>query len=375
MNPLRRISKYFLACALGYLSLPGLAFPQASPTAAATGAQAARDGRHDFDFAFGTWKVHLSRLQHPLSGSTEWIESDGNSVVRKVWDGRANLEELEADGSASPVEGLTLRLYNPLSHQWNLYWASSKDGVVGQAMIGEFKNGSGQFFGQDTFNGRSIMIRQVWSDITPASRHFEQSFSNDGGKTWEPNWIATFTRQEHAAVETQEQPVCAKRNGQHDFDFNLGTWKEHTTRLVHPLTGSTTWIQMDGISVFSKIWNGRGQIAELESDGPKGHLELLTLRLYNPEAHQWSLTFATSNVGVLGAPPTVGEFTNGRGLFYDQELFNDKAIWVRFTIYSITLDSALSEQAFSDDGGKTWETNWINKYTRIKDKPPNTQSN
>jgi len=124
---------------------------------------------------------------------------------------------------------------------------------------------------------------------------------------------------------------------------------------------------MDGVSVFSKIWNGRAQMAELESDGPKGHLELLTLRFYNPEAHQWSLSFATSNVGVLGTPATIGAFKNGRGQFYDQELFNDKAIWVRFTTYSITPDSALSEQAFSDDGGKTWETNWINKYTRVKD--------
>jgi hypothetical protein len=365
MNSIRRIGKYLLAGTLGYLSYSASILPQAAPSA--TGAQAARDGQHDFDFVFGAWKVHLSRRQHPLTGSTSWVESDGNSVVRKVWDGRANLEELDADDSTGHIEGLTLSLYNPASNQWNLYWASSKDGALGQAMIGEFRNGRGEFFGQDTFNGRSIMVRQVWSDITPASRHFEQSFSDNGGATWEANWVATFTRQKQAAGETQAQPVSAQQEGQRDFDFNLGTWKEHTTRLVHPLTGSTTWIEMDGVSVFSKIWNGRAQMAELESDGPKGHLELLTLRLYNPEAHQWSLSFATSNVGVLGTPATIGEFKNARGMFYDQELFNDKAIWVRFTIYSITPDSAQSEQAFSDDGGKTWETNWINKYTRIKD--------
>jgi hypothetical protein len=372
MNSSRLIKNRLLLCMLAYLLLPAFAHPQ-TPGTPTQPAATVRDGQHDFDFVFGTWKVHLSRLEHPLSGSTAWIESDGHSVVRKVWNGRANLEELKADGATGPIEGLTLRLYNPVSHQWNLYWASSKDGALSQAMIGEFKNGRGEFFGQDTFNGRSIMVRQVWSDITPSSRHFEQSFSNDGGTTWETNWIATFAKQEQAAVETQAQPVSAEREWSHDVDFNLGTWKEHTTRLVHPLTGSTDWIKMEGVSVFSKIWNGRAQMAELESDGPKGHLELLTLRLYNPETHQWSLSFATSNVGILGTPATIGEFKNGRGQFYDQELFNDKAIWVRFTIYSITPDSCQSEQAFSDDGGKTWETNWINKYERIKDQSGNAQ--
>jgi hypothetical protein len=370
MNSLRHIKSYLLLCMLGYLLHPVLASSQTAPAA---GVQVARDGQHDFDFVFGAWKVHLSRLQHPLTGSTAWIESDGNTVVRKVWNGRANLEEFEANGSTGPIEGLTVRLYNPVSHQWNLYWASSKDGTLSQAMIGEFKDGRGEFFGQDTYNDRSIMVRQVWSDITSTSRHFEQSFSDDGGKTWEKNWVATFTRQEQPAGATQAQLASAEREVPHDFDYNLGTWKEHTTRLVHPLTGSTTWIEMEGVSVFSKIWNGRAQMAELESDGPKGHLELLTLRLYNPIAHQWSLSFATSNVGVLGAPATIGEFKDGRGQFYDQELFNDKAIWVRFTIFSITPNTAQSEQAFSDDGGKTWETNWINKYTRIKDQPRKAQ--
>ena len=108
-------------------------------------------------------------------------------------------------------------------------------------------------------------------------------------------------------------------------------------------------------------------MTELESDGPNGHLELLSLRLFNPQTHQWNLTFAHSDEGVLGMPPTVGEFRNGRGEFYDQELLNGKAIWVRFRIFPITRDTAQSEQAFSNDGGKTWETNWINKYIRLKD--------
>ena len=153
-----------------------------------------RDGQHDFDFEIGTWKTHLKRLLHPLSGSTTWVEYEGTTVVRKVWNGRANLVELVADGPAGHFEGLNLRLYNPQSHQWSLNFASVNSGSMSQPTIGGFKNGRGEFFDQETFNGRAIFVRFVISDITPNSCHFEQAFSDDGGKTWEVNWIATDTR-------------------------------------------------------------------------------------------------------------------------------------------------------------------------------------
>jgi hypothetical protein len=155
---------------------------------------AERDGQHDFDFEFGTWKAHLSRRLRPLTGSTAWVEYEGTSVVRKVWNGRANLGELEVHSPAGHIEGLTLRLYNPQSHQWNISWANSNDGSLGQAMIGEFKNGRGVFFDQEPLNGRAIFVRFIFSDITPNSFRLEQAFSDDGGKTWEANWISTFTR-------------------------------------------------------------------------------------------------------------------------------------------------------------------------------------
>jgi hypothetical protein len=155
---------------------------------------AEQGGQHDFDFEIGTWKTRLSRLLHPLTGSTTWVEYEGTTVVRKVWNGRANLVELKADGPTGHFEGLSLRLYNPQSRQWNLNFANSNGGGMSQPTIGEFKNGGGVFFDQETLNGRAILVRFVISDITPNSCHFEQAFSNDGGKTWEVNWIATDTR-------------------------------------------------------------------------------------------------------------------------------------------------------------------------------------
>jgi len=154
-----------------------------------------RDGQHDFAFDLGRWKIHLKKLDHPLTGSTTWVEFDGTSVTRRVWNGRSQVEEFEtASPSGTHIEGLTLRLYNPQSHQWSLYWANSRDGQLARPMVGEFKNGRGEFYDHEAFNGKMIFVRFVWSETATAKPHFEQSFSEDGGNTWEVNWITDQTR-------------------------------------------------------------------------------------------------------------------------------------------------------------------------------------
>jgi hypothetical protein len=164
------------------------------PAPASQTSDTLRDGSHDFDFNIGSWHTHIRRLLHPLTNSAEWTELTGTVVIRKVWNGRAQLEEIEADGAQGHFEGLTLFLYNPRAHQWSQNWSSSSDGILTTPAIGEFHNGRGELYDQETYNGRTILVRAVWSDITPDSHKFEQSFSNDGGKTWEPNFIATLTR-------------------------------------------------------------------------------------------------------------------------------------------------------------------------------------
>lgn len=332
-------------------------------------------GLHDFDFNFGIWKTHVSRLLQPLSGSTTWAQYDGTSNVSKVWNGRASMFELEVDGPAGHIEGVGLRLYNPQSHQWSLNWASSRDGTLQPPMVGEFKDGRGEFYDRETLNGRVISDRNGFSDITPDSSRFVQEFSNDGGKTWEANWIMTFTRANDEsgvsgptlrATSSQQDPSA--RDGQHDFDWEIGTWKVHVSRLLNPLTGSKSWIEMDGTIRARKVWDGRANLAEVELEGPTGHIEFLALRLYNPQSRQWSISFATSGVGTLSVP-LMGEFKDGRGEFYDQEPHKGRTILVRFVFTTISPDSGRSEQSFSDDGGKTWEVNWINNYTRVREEP------
>ena len=152
----------------------------------------------------------------------------------------------------------------------------------------------------------------------------------------------------------------------HDFDFEIGTWKTHVRRLLHPLTGSITWVEMEGVTTVRKVWGGRANLVELEADGPGGHFEGLSLRLYNPDTHQWSLNFASSSDGIM-TPPTIGEFKNGRGEFYSHETLNSRPILVRFVISDITSTSCRFEQAFSADEVKTWEVNWIATDIRIPD--------
>jgi len=153
-----------------------------------------RDGQHDFDPLIGKWKYHLKRRLNPLTGSNKWVELEGTGACFKIWDGRAQLDTIEVDGTTGHIEGLTLRTYDPQSHQWRLYWANSKNGIMDPPQIGQFTDGRGEFFAQDTINGKSILIRYVWTEMTTNSPHFEQSFSDDGGKTWEVNWITDQTR-------------------------------------------------------------------------------------------------------------------------------------------------------------------------------------
>lgn len=183
---------------IALFALAALALPR--PGVAATpAATPGHDGQHDFDFNIGTWKTEIRRLLNPLGSSHTWVSYAGTHTVRKVWDGRADLGELEITGASGSVKGqhiedAMLRLYDPAAHQWNVYLASSKSGTLGAPMVGGFKDGIGVFVGQDTYDGRTVLVRDVWSKITPTSCHNEWAYSEDGGKTWEVNWIADDTR-------------------------------------------------------------------------------------------------------------------------------------------------------------------------------------
>ena len=187
-----------LAALCGLLSvfqpLPAAEPPPPAPAPVAVQAAPAADGQHDFDFEIGTWKTRVRRLKQPLSGSTEWIEYEGTSVVTALSKGRANIVELDVSGPGGRIEGVSLRLYNPEARQWSLNFSNLRTGTLTPPVTGRFSNGRGEFYGFDSLDGRAILVRFVVSGVTADSARFEQAFSEDGGRTWETNWIAIDTR-------------------------------------------------------------------------------------------------------------------------------------------------------------------------------------
>jgi hypothetical protein len=161
-----------------------------------------------------------------------------------------------------------------------------------------------------------------------------------------------------------------KRDGQHDFDFAVGSWKFHLKRLKQRLAGSTEWVELDGTVVCRKVLDGRAEVEEMNDESADKHMHIqgLALRLYNPESHQWSIYWVNRGDGVLEQNPVVGQFSNGRGEFYNQQIYQGRAVYARFIWSDITTNTPHFEQAFSVDGGKTWETNWVTDQTKVKPK-------
>ncbi|BEL05188.1 hypothetical protein Q0Z83_033790 [Actinoplanes sichuanensis] len=147
---------------------------------------------NDFDFFIGSWNVVNRRRTSMFDGTDDWETFPATSVGRQVFDGGANCDEI-----VFPTQGwsgFTLRLFDTERREWSLYWASSRSGLLYPPVVGRFTDGRGDFYGDDTWQGRPIRVRFTWSDITAETARWEQLFSADGGETWESNWIMDFSR-------------------------------------------------------------------------------------------------------------------------------------------------------------------------------------
>lgn len=156
-----------------------------------------RDGSHDFDFLIGDWKAHVRRLPDRLNNSNVWVEYDGISNHKKILDSNANFEEFDVTSTDKKlrIKAQTLRLYNPVSRQWSIYGVDLDNGTLDlPPVVGQFTGTRGEFYNQQEYKGRAILVRYMWLNLSPKSARMEQSFSPDGGKTWEVNWICELSR-------------------------------------------------------------------------------------------------------------------------------------------------------------------------------------
>lgn len=196
-----RSSKFVVAVVLSAMLSIGanlsVAASEDAASASASYVAQQRDGSHDFDFLIGDWKAHVRRLPDRLNGSNTWVVYDGISNHKKLLDTNANLEDFNvssADGKLH-IKAQTLRVYNPETHQWSIYGLDLDKGELDlPPVVGQFHGNVGEFYNQQTLRGRVILVRYVWSNISPKASRMEQSFSPDGGKTWEVNWICELSR-------------------------------------------------------------------------------------------------------------------------------------------------------------------------------------
>lgn len=151
-------------------------------------------GGNDFDSEFGNWTIHVRRLMHPLAHRNDWVTYDGTKVVTPIWRGKGNVAEVTADGKAGHLQFVALRLYNPSSRQWSLYFSSANSGSFATPLHGERHNDAIEFIGPDTFDGRHILVRFVSHETGKDHTTSEQYFSDDGGHSWELNWVNEYTR-------------------------------------------------------------------------------------------------------------------------------------------------------------------------------------
>lgn len=158
--------------------------------------ESAVPGVNDFDFLVGHWRVHHRKLKERLANNHEWIEFEGTLTSQPLTGSYSNVDDLVLDVPGAPYRGVALRSFDTKTRQWSIWWLDSRTplGPLDPPMRGSFHNGVGTFYADETFSGKPVRTRFIWSGITPASCHWEQAYSPDGGKTWETNWVQDIRR-------------------------------------------------------------------------------------------------------------------------------------------------------------------------------------
>ena len=346
-----------LAAAIFYGFSMATAAAGASPS---SGSVQPEDQQHAFDFHFGTWRTHILRRTSTAAGASQWVKMTGTVIDQPLWNGRANLEKIEASGSGSHFQGLTLFLYDPKAGEWSQQYADSSDGIMNEPVYGGFENGRGVLYGCSGSGGKRILERDTWSNITPNSYHFAIASSADGGRTWVKEFIAQLTRLKKQP--DYRTPYTPGSGPEHGFDFNMGHWQTRIRAVLKPLSAPGVWSNLQGTHVVYRVWDDWANIGQLEVEGPGGHIEDLALRMYDRKTHQWRVYFANSESGTLD-PPMVGEFKDDVGTFVFLHEMEGRTVLVRNVWSGITAKSCRQEWAISADGSKTWVSTWVSTDT------------
>lgn len=334
-----------------------------------------RDGSHDFDFLYGSWIMHNRRLKPPVVSSHDWAKFDSTDEARPLPGGLGNEDFYRSSYPMKGFVGMTVRLYDRATGIWRIYWIDNlkSHGDAGAPNVGRWHGNVGIFDERLRVQGRPAIDRYTWTRFGADSRiaaHFEESISLDNGKTWKMIFVNDLIRSASAAptrsaADDDPRPEAANvRDGSHDFDFEYGKWRMPNHRLVKRLAGSHEWADFVSCDAGGPLPGGIGDMDVFRTSYWPNFVGM-TVRTYDPQTGLWRLYWFDNRFshGAMEAP-VVGKFAGNVGVFQGKDTFDGKPITVRF-IWTVNPKGAKAvakwQQAFSTDGGKTWEINWRNE--------------
>jgi hypothetical protein len=311
-------------------------------------------GQHDFDFLHGHWHVHNRRLRERLRGSTDWESFNATQYCQPLLGGLGNTDELRH--GAGPV-GMSLRFFDLQAKQWQIYWVDPRDGLLQPPVCGAFVDGTGVFEGVDTHQGQPVRVRFTWSGTQSGTPRWEQAFSADEGKSWETNWVMSFTRIDTPPPAYEPLPVA-----DHGFDFFFGRWKVRNRRLLKSPLNGNDWEVFEGLQICEPLLGGLANYDELHDvDGvPLG----LSVHLFDLSAGRWIARWVSARDGLLQAP-VAGGFDQSGGVFEGVDTADGQPVRLRYIWSCLDTPEPRWEQAHSADAGQTWTTNWVMDYSRV----------
>jgi hypothetical protein len=324
-----------------------------------------RLARHARDWAWlvGNWDVQHRRLRERLAGSSAWDEFGGKSALWLTLGGLGTIDDNVLDLPSGVYRGLGIRAFDASTRRWSIWWLDGRTPTrIDPPVTGAFDGDTGTFVGEDTFKGRPITVRFRWFDIHGSRPHWEQAFSTDRGATWEVNWRNYFTRTSATPTPLPREERAGFPE-QRDWDFLVGSWKVRNRRLQKRLAGSTQWEEFNSTLVNRSVLGGFGNVGDNLFEAAGGSYRGLSVRAFNRETREWLSWWLDARKPVFGEPVR-GRFVDGVGTLMGDDTFNGRPIKVRSQWSRVTPRSMHWEQAFSADGGATWETNWVSDFER-----------
>lgn len=324
------------------------------------------DRRGDWAWLEGNWKVEHRRLRRRLVRDNHWDRFAGTSAVWMTLGGLGTIDDNILHLPGGDYRAVGIRAYDPASDRWSIWWLDGRNPTrIDPPVTGRFHGDSGTFSGSDLFEGRPIDVRFRWRGIRSSRPHWQQSFSPDDGASWEMNWENFFTRTAATPTPLPLLPQGDAARAPDDWGFLAGRWTVRHRKLRKRLIGSREWDEFSGTFVNWPTLGGNGNVGDNLMNAPGGAFRGVGFRAWDPATREWLSWWLDGRDPRKIGTPLRGRFVDGVGTYFSDDEHEGRPVRARVTWSRITGTTARWEQAFSADGGDSWEVNWVSDFTRM----------